>query len=279
MQTQAALDEEALCKASGAWPVAHTRVGDCDNDNNLQFMQGYATVDGVKGVLTTALTTVEGMTFLYNVKDLLTPCKSVTAFAGVLEGALAKVSKSWTQDAADIFSSPALVMVNASRLPPASLKIIHDAVLETACKGAPRHRLVVGFYGMTWARTAKFCQEVLTDDFTCTPPHVRYDRSRSKPKQPSFTLFVSRTPVSKLGKKEIKRRDDGCVNRHHQPSLAVHYSDVNVLAETGEDGHCDLGLLDAIRCRTRPDEVVWTINDYGAALSSAATAAASLHCT
>ena len=57
------------------------------------------------------------------------------------------------------------------------------------------------------------------------------------------------------------------------------YSSVHAFVGTARtsDG-VDLALLDAIRCRTRPDDVVWVINDYKNLFSSAGAAAASLHC-
>ena len=159
-----------------------------------------------------------------------------------------------------------------------SLRIIHTTVMDKACGNAPEHRLCVAFHGLNWARVTEFIREVLPEVFTCSPPHVHFDAG-ANPKPPSYTLFVSKTPESEAGVQEIDKRNIGWQRRDHHDTSSAAYSSVHAFVGTARtsDG-VDLALLDAIRCRTRPDDVVWVINDYKNLFSSAGAAAASLHC-
>ena len=218
------------------------------------------------------------MTMLRNFKDIVKPLRT-NAFEAVMEKALAYVDKAKDKDAASEFRKPTLVMVNAKSLPLISMRNAHATVMANACGDDPEHRLVVAFYGLNWSRVVMFLQEVLPEGFTCSHPHVHFDGSGKDRKEPSYTLFVSKTPVSGVGKGEITRRNAAWARRSHSKTSAVTYSDAHAFVSTAyQQDKCDLGLLDAIRCRTRPNDVVWVINEHKDLLSGAGVAAASLHC-
>jgi hypothetical protein len=274
-QSAEAEAEEKKCAAAGSWPVANTVVHEVELVDG--FAPGEATPEAVEKVVEGALGVTDEMAVHHNVADIHKSLKNNT-FSNVVSNALALVDKSVNSVTSGSFHTPTLVMVNASRLPMRSLRIIHKTVMDKACGDAPEHRLCVAFHGLTWARVTDFIRVVLPEDYTCSPPHVHFDAG-ANPKPPSYILFVSKTPKSNKGKTEISRRNIGWQRRDHHATSSVAYSSDHVFIGTARtfDG-VDLALLDAIRCRTRPDDVVWVINDHKNLFSSAGAAAASLHC-
>ena len=270
-----ALAEEAKCLAAGTWPVAKTIVHEVVAIAG--FAPGVATRETVEQAVKSALKVTDDMAVHHNVADIPKHLKNNT-FSEVVDKALAAVDKSVSSVTSGSFHTPTLVMVNASRLPMRSLRIIHTTVMDKACGDAPEHRLCVAFHGLNWARVTEFIREVLPEKYTCSPPHVHFDAG-ANPKPPSYTLFVSKTPESEVGVQEIDKRNIGWQRRDHHDMYSAAYSSVHAFVGTARtsDG-VDLALLDAIRCRTRPDDVVWVINDHKNLFSSAGAAAASLHC-
>ena len=265
--------EQEACK-NDPWPVRRTRT--VETTSRKLFRPGYAEAEGIQEVLKETRGVTDEMTVVYDAPDILNPAKN-NEFAKVLQAALKHVDDNVSSDFSSHFHKPSLVTVNARQLPARTLRNIHSAVMAEACKGDLAHRLVVAFYGMTWQRAMVFCQEVMQEGYSCATPHVSLDGSNPA-KKPIYTLFVSRTPLSDTGKTEIKKRDAGWAKRHHEASDAVAYSDVHTFVAKRQRDRCDLGLLDAIRCRTDPDDVVWAINEHKDMLAGAGVAAASLHC-